>query len=474
MKRLIVLSVAALVLSSAGAANAGFMYFLEPVSGTGYTISTAAGTNGVKSYSVSITQQASSGAVEIPFVIYAAVPASNSSSAYWGGNDFLSISNTGTSLKGTFDTNYGSWAGVENNAQKGSGWGAVQLAGDFGSSPNNAAGAFFSGGLQTITAGVGTVGGTYTSAVPNLSASPNWYNYITVVNAGFTHGGVVAETSAGVSGKGGPQGSGYFDIPLGTTWYTYTTAGLTTGANTQIDIHQAYMGTDASPVYSGAYQSNGTSYSGQQSGAGGKPDKPVTITYNGSNAIADNSILNLNPSTTLSLGRLLLGSTGYISNDSGGALTVTTSNNTGFTISANATSGNGSFVTAQTNFTGLALGGTSYLGQSAHPGPSSGYLNIQVGIQSNATPGATFSGTLNVANIGNSGDTGGTKSLAMSGSIVQQRQLTLAQVQVASNIMTGTVLSLAITGDSNLDSSTTIPTVTAAARARSAKTARIR
>jgi hypothetical protein len=413
MKRLIGVVIAATVLLSAGIAQAGFMYYLQPVAGSGYTVS-GNGSSG-SGYSVSIT---SSSVTEIPVILYAAVQTATSHAGQfgWYGEDYLGISNLvksgGTQLNGTFDTTNGSQM---NSGQSVTGTGVLQMVGDENVDPvdynsanpswyNGAASSPFYGGPLTGTSTLATVGGVTNAPNNNISTTNGWQSYI-CVNGGTNpqHAFYTAESASGtsgVSGSGTPNGSGWIDIPLGTLWYEPLTPAK--GQSTQLDVHQAYTNTGSGNLYYGAYQVLNSSGVPNAASSG---DQPVTITYNVSSGGGDASVLAFNTATA-SLGRIL-------QNSAATAAVYPSSTPNVYVANTGTTAGGYS----------LTTGGSLILESATTGSVGAGANGSTLAMMLNSASTGAISGTLTVANTGsaNGGTLGTITSVTVSGAVVANR-----------------------------------------------------
>jgi hypothetical protein len=448
MKRMIAVVVVVSVLFTAGIANAGFMYYLMPTGGntSSYTI-TGSGT-AASPYTVNIA--AGTGAGSIPFVLYAAIQSGDGgANDGWFGTDFLAISNaasSGSQLIGTFATAGASPVmTLQGSTPYASGNTATWLEGDpgivtsHGVSKDAGASAgsgmpaqvFWSGGTVSTNNGLGTVGPQWSAPVANLSgftgSVPNWGNYITP-NAGTD---TVGTTSNEVTGSS-PKGVGWYDVPLGTFKYTYGASGLTSGQSTQLDIHQVAGGSVANPAYYGGdVVNNVTTTQGIQA----MVDNAVVVNYG--TLSTDGSLLALTPAS-VSLGRLLLGSTGYI--NSGGSI-ANTGNAGGYTLA-------GTSVTPQTAAGSVGAG---TVGTPTTVGPL--YLQLAT-----STTGS-INGTLGLTNTGNSGDASN-HSMAVGGIVVANRPLTVTTTVPGGSVLQGAVVNLTLSdGGAALDNANTKPNV---------------
>jgi hypothetical protein len=133
-------------------------------------------------------------------------------------------------------------------------------------------------------------------------------------------------------------------------------------------------------------------------------DAPLTVTYTGAALPGDNSVLTLTPST-LALGRLLKGGTGYLA---GGSIVDTIAANTGYSL----TNSDGNLTGLPASGGTLALNGTQQLGS---PG-----LGIHLTSTVMGTAGPIATTTLNLINTGNNN---ATSSMTVTADVIASRPL---------------------------------------------------
>jgi hypothetical protein len=463
MKRLIGAVVVVSVLLTAGIANANFMYYLQPVAGgtASYTTTFTPNTSGVGSWSVNIASSSTVGQT-VEMVLYAAVPGTSTGNMRIGYSllDYLNISNTAATgsgtLIGSFLTNGSSTNGNgytgDGNGDTGTP-GVVSLNGDasLGANQGNGAGggnaanvAWYGGQLNTVANGAGWVGGaaqntntgitgayvcpdggsTYnrTGAVLETAATGAAY-YVTPTAAITTKAGAAGSTLAGAS---------WYDIPLGTLYYELAKT-PSSGQTAAIDIQQV---PDTGGNYYGAYAFSSSSGTGTTTGQKSMTDEPVTIAYG--NVSPDTSVLDLTPAS-LSLGRLLLGSTAYITS-SGSIANTTSVANTGYTLTP-------SGITLKSATSGSLAASTS--------------TALSFNLPSSAGP---ISATVTLLNTGNSSDpNNGTAAdqMSVTGFVVANRPMSVPSgIPVAGSYLQGTIVNLTLTDGGGLpNNANTMPNV---------------